>query len=153
MTLSALQSDLQSQVEHLNVRIAVIEWTIMDKDRVLQVCIEHPEGVDLELCVKVSDLIAPTIDECLVEEEQFILEVTSLGAEQPFGTTEEMAASIDQYVYVEFIEPIQQMMAVQGNLIEYQSDYIVVEYREKTRHKKLEIAHNNIKSARRAVKI
>ncbi|MGL5043251.1 MAG: ribosome maturation factor RimP [Culicoidibacterales bacterium] len=155
MSLEVLKKEIQAIVVPLSVQIADVSWQQMGKDKVLQVAINHPDGVDIDLCVVVTNMIETIVDSYMVEEENFFLEVTSLGAEQPFATFEELHGSLETWVHVAFNNEIDGLVSLDGSLtlVNDADKSIEITYKDRTRTKRIIVFYDNIRIIRRAVKI
>ncbi len=153
MSLEVLKKDLQEAVISAGVQIVTVSWEQFAGDKVLQVAINHPDGVDVDLCVAVTNMIETIIDSYMVEEENFFLEVTSLGAEQPFNTFAELHGAIGTWIHVELKEPVNGLNLLDGTLLAATDDeQIEIEYKDRTRNKQLITSYENVQFIRRAVK-
>jgi len=153
MSLDNLKKQLQPLVAPLETEIVSIIWDKHNGQRVLQLAIKSANGVDVDLCAAVSNAVEITVDEFVEDDEQFYLEVTSLGAEQPFTSYEELCTEIGAHIYAKLVNPVANFSEIIGDLIEAdETGKVTIAYRDKTRTKNLEIEYENINFIRRAVK-
>ncbi|MBP3853483.1 MAG: ribosome maturation factor RimP, partial [Erysipelotrichaceae bacterium] len=85
--------------------------------------------------------------------KEYNLEVCSPGAERPLKTEKQITGAIGSYVYAKLKDPKQGIADVTGDLKENREESIVIEYKEKTRKKSIEIDKSNLKELRTAVKV
>ena len=121
-------------------------------DWYLRIFIDTDEGLTMEECVAVTELIGIKLDEEDFIIEEYMMEVSSPGAERPLKTAEALAEAVGHHVNVVVKKPIDEMDEFQGDLLSFESGILVLECLFKTRRKKVEIDYQNIKKARLAVK-
>jgi ribosome maturation factor RimP len=73
--MSSLQADVESRLAAAQPQVEVLLVEIVGRDT-LRVFIDHPDGVTLELCERVTHQLAEL-------REQYALEVSSPGIERP----------------------------------------------------------------------
>lgn len=118
----------------------------------LRIFVDTDEGLTMEECVTVTELISRSLDEEDFITEEYMMEVSSPGAERPLKTAEAIAEAVGYHVNVTVKEAIDETSEFQGDLITFESDILVLECLFKTRKKKIEINYSNVKKARLAVK-
>lgn len=118
----------------------------------LRIFIDTEAGLTMEECVAVTELISNKLDEEDFIEEEYMMEVSSPGAERPLKTKESLLEAVGFHVNVTVKEEINEISEFQGDLISFESGILVLECLFKTRKKKIEIDYNNVKKARLAVK-
>jgi|GEM_PF-255256 Uncharacterized protein conserved in bacteria len=154
MSLIDLQAELTELTAPLGVEIVSLSWTKFNGNKVLELLINHPDGVDVDLCATVSETVVETVDRYMIEEENFYLEVASVGAEMPIKTLEEMQQALGAWIYVELHDAIQGAHTYEGELLSLdEEEEIILAYKDKTRTKEMKTNFANIKMARYAVKL
>ena len=118
----------------------------------LRVFVDTEEGLTMEDCVAVAELIGAKLDEKDFIAEEYMLEVSSPGAERPLKTAENLSEAVGNYVNVTVKEAIDGIFEFQGDLLSFDSTILVLECLFKTRKKKIEIDYSNVDTARLAVK-
>lgn len=122
-------------------------------DYFLRIFIEKNEGMlDMETCVTVSELISAMLDEKDPIKGEYILEVSSPGAEKQLKTFEQVVKSVGEYVYIQLINPMDGLDEVEGTIEDVENEDIQVSYLVKNIKKKVIINYKNIKFIRLAVK-
>lgn len=87
--------------------------TRVEDGKVLSVEIDHPNGIEIDDCVKVSEAVSLFLDETDPISEAYSLEVISAGAERHLRNDAEMLRAIGKYVHVETLE-----QTIEGTLLE-----------------------------------
>lgn len=131
-----------------------MEWLTNQQPPLLRISVEKKDGeTDLDTCATCSQLISDVLDEMDWYASEYNLEVCSPGAERPLKTEEHINREIGSYVYAKMKDPKQGLSDVYGTLIANNETSVCIEYKEKTRKKKIEIDKENLKEFRTAVKI
>lgn len=152
--MDKLETWIQSIVKENNCQLYEIEWLTNQNPPLLRVSIEKPNGsIDLDTCALVSEAIGTCLDEKDWYSKEYMLEVCSPGAEKELKTTEQMQQSIGKYVFVKLKDPKKGIDQVFGDLKNVDEHRVVIDYKEKTRTKTIEIERNNIDVIMTAVKV
>jgi len=118
----------------------------------LRIFVDTETGLTMEDCIAVTELISAKLDEEDFIAEEYMMEVSSPGAERPLKTEEDLIEAVGYHVHVELKEAIDEMTVFQGDLISFESGILILECLFKTRKKKIEIDYTFVKKARLAVK-
>lgn len=121
-----------------------IEYAKDRKSHILRVMIDKPEGIDIDDCIAVSDLLNPMLDELNPISEDYSLEVSSPGAERKLRNPSEIERAIGKFVHVETANE-----KIEGELSSYQNQIVTL----KVRNKIIEIAESDIQLIRQAIKM
>jgi ribosome maturation factor RimP len=78
--MSAIQADIESRLQAVEPQVEVLLAEVLG-GRLVRLYIDHPDGVTLELCERVSNHLSAI-------RERFALEVSSPGAERPLTKPE-----------------------------------------------------------------
>ena len=115
----------------------------------MRVSIDRPEGIDLETLAKCNEYLSLKLDAIDEDWEEYMLEVSSPGAEKELRNLVEVKKSIGQYVHAEVAD-----MVYEGTLEAVLDDaVIVIRYNAKGRFKTVKLAYQDLKLIRLAVKI
>jgi len=118
----------------------------------LRIFVDTDTGLTMEECVAVTELISAKLDEEDFIVEEYMMEVSSPGAERPLKTEEAILDAVGAHVNIRVNTPIDDIDEFQGDLIRFESGILTVSCLFKTRKKEVEIAYDNVKKARLAVK-
>ncbi|QWQ39413.1 ribosome maturation factor RimP [Gemella sp. zg-570] len=119
----------------------------------LRIYFDKDGGLNLDDCVKLSDLLSEEFDKEDFISDKYYLEVSSPGIEIELRNLEEISSSIGKYVCLKTYEKINNQKEFFGDLIAVDKENILIEYKDKTRVKKLEIDYAKIAKIRLAVKL
>ena len=130
-----------------------LEYIDTKQNKTLRVLIEHADGsMDLDTCVQVSEKLSLLFDEVTFLKDEYVLEVSSPGAERPLKNKEQFVRALKKYVYVKTKEPVLNYTEFYGDLEEVGEKSIRLSCKDKTRIRKVEIEWANIETAMTAVK-
>src|SRR3954449_12715661 len=80
MTMSAIQADIEARLNEAEPDVEVLLAEVVS-GRLVRLFIDHPDGVSLELCERITGHLAAV-------REQYALEVSSPGTERPLSKPE-----------------------------------------------------------------
>lgn len=117
----------------------------------LRVMIDKDDVIDLEEIVKVNELISPMLDEADLIQNEYVLDVTTFGAEKAIEV-DTLEKYVGKYVNIHLSNPYKGLNIIEGDLVSVDNDKVVITYREKTRLIKCELERKFIDKARLAIK-
>ena len=109
------------------------------------------EAIDLDQIMKVNDVVSPILDEADLIKTNYVLDVTTFGAEKKIDVTR-LEKYIGKYVNLHLIHPYKGLNIIEGTLESADNDCIVISFKEKTRVIKAELVRSDIDKARLAIK-
>ena len=115
---------------------------------ILRVILDKKDGLDIDLLAKANEYLSERIDKYDADMPEYMLEVSSRGAERTLDSEEEINEALDSYIHVETSN-----MVYEGVLVENNVDSITMTINIKGRFKKIPIKKEEIKLIRLAVKI
>ncbi len=117
----------------------------------LRVFIDKDDVVSLDDIVKVNDLISPILDEADLISSEYILDVSSFGAEKKIEL-ERLSHYVGKYVNLHLINPVNGENYYEGTLKEVTDNEVKLVYKIKTRDVEINLNRANIDKARLAIK-
>ncbi|MCY8917260.1 ribosome maturation factor RimP [Bacillus atrophaeus] len=141
----------QPIADNLQLELVDIEFVKEGQNWFLRVFIDSDNGVDIEECAKVSELLSEKLDEADPISQNYFLEVSSPGAERPLKKKADFDRSLGKNVYIKTYEPIDGVKVFEGELAEFDGQTVTVEMTIKTRKKRIDIPYEKIANARLAV--
>ena len=139
--------------EEKGFRVVDIEYIKEGKNWFLRIYIDKPGGVDLNDCAEFNELVSQKLDS--IEPDPipyaYYLEVSSPGAERPLKTEDDFVSAVDRYIHVSLFDPVDKHNVFDGYLRELTDNKIVMEVKEKTKTKEVEIERKNVSKARLAI--
>ena len=109
------------------------------------------EVIDLDDIMKVNDVISPLLDEADLIQTNYVLDVTTFGAEKKIDVAK-LEKYVGKYINVHLTNPIKGLNIIEGTLESVDNDKVIITYKEKTRVIKCEIVRSTIDKARLAIK-
>ena len=146
-----LEQQLNEKVESLGFTLVEVRSLIEKGDRILSIVVDRVEPIDMETIVNLSRDLNAYLDELNPFENSYTLDISSLGAEKPLKK-DELSNYIGRYVHVHLINPIAGENIYEGTLVGQDENQITLEYRVKTRTKRVDITKENISKIRLAIK-
>ena len=151
------------QAKNLNLIIEDVEWVKENGYNILRIIADKDGGLDINDATDLNNKISECLDNEDFISEEYMLEVSSPGAERELKKESDFFNSINEYVHVDFVNPIMitkdsKIIDCEGFLLSVTKDNneeinnIIVSVNIKGRIKKLEIERKNIKFIRRAIK-
>ena len=127
MTGDELQSLLEPTIENMGYELVDLELRLGGKDGVVRVFIDHPDGIGLDDCEKVSRVISALLD---IEDPlpgHYNLEVSSPGLDRKLTKIEHFQRFAGETVKVQMRFPIAGRRRFRGTLVTSDDENIVVE--------------------------
>ncbi|MCQ3035802.1 MAG: ribosome maturation factor RimP [Bacilli bacterium] len=142
---------IEPTVNKLGYDLADISLKREKGDLYLHIIIDKVDPISLDDIVKVTEEISPILDENDPISDNYILDVTSLGAEKPIKV-EQLEKYVEKYVNVHVTNPINGENYLEGNIQSVTSEQVTLTYRIKTRLVSVDIPRKDIDKARLAIK-
>jgi len=127
MTGDELARLLEPAIERLGYELSDLEAKLGGKGGVVRIFIDHPDGIGLEDCEKVSLAVSAMLD---VEDPlpgQYNLEVSSPGLDRKLTKGEHFQRFAGETVKVQMRFPIEGRKRFRGTLVSSDDENIVVE--------------------------
>ena len=139
----------------VNLEIVEVDYVLENGIRILRVIAEQEGDADVDVFGELNQLISDRID--LIPEKDFIeeeyyLEVSSVGIEKELKTDDDILKNIGKYVYVKTYEKVDGIKEVYGDLVDYKDGLVTIKYLVKTVRKQVVIQKDKISKIRLAVR-
>ena len=142
----------------LGLVIEEVEWVKESGTYILRIIGDkESESFDIDDCTKLNELISDALDKEDFIKEEYMLEVSSAGAEKVLKSKEDIIKNINNYVHIDFNNPVSilkdiRIHDIEGTLINVLEDSLELNVNLKGRMKKITIENSNIKLIRKAIK-
>lgn len=143
MKIEELKENLSKFLKSINYELYDLELRKNKKDTILTVYIDRPEGITIDEVVDATNQLNPYIDELDPIEGEYMLEVSSAGAEKELRTEQAIKQAIGKYVHVETYE-----QKIEG----YLNSFDGYEIQLKVKNRKIEINYEDVNLIRLAIK-
>lgn len=137
--------------DELDLELVDVEFVKEGKNWFLRVYIDSPEGVDIEVCGKVSEQLSEKLDAVDPISFPYFLEVSSPGVERPLKKEKDFNQAVGKQVYLKTYEPIEGEKVFEGKLTAFDGETLSVEATVKSRKKTFNIPFDKVANARLAV--
>lgn len=138
-----IHEKIRSIVEGLDYALYDIIEGNEDGKPVLKVLIDSADFIKIDDCISVSKALSEALDQDDPYQDEYLLEVSSAGAEHELRNDQEIARSIGKHVYVETYDQI-----FEGKLIKASTQTLTIEMKQK---KIKEIQLLDVKFIRQAI--
>ncbi len=121
MNLDLLKKKLTDFLEKTPYELYDVEYIPNKKDPILRVYIDSVKGITMDDVVKATHLLDPYIDGLDPIDHEYMLEVSSPGAEKELRSKEQIKASVDKQIYLETYE-----QKLEGKLVAFDGEYLTL---------------------------
>ena len=129
-----------SEVEKLGYELYDVQYTKEGKDYYLRIFIDKENGIDLNDCEKVSEIVNPILDSADYIKEMYFLEVSSPGIERVLRKDKHLEQSIGKEIDIKLFKPIEKQKELTGVLNKYDENNIYIQLQKE----EIQIERKNI---------
>ncbi len=148
MDLKIIENLLDPFIKENNLVYYGSSFEKEDGNFILRVLLDNEDNnIDINLLAKANEYLSNLIDNYDKDMPEYMLEVSSPGAERELRNDDEINKSLNKYIHVEV-----ENMIYEGTLVESDNDSITIKVNLKGRFKNFKILKNEIKFIRLAVK-
>ena len=155
-----LMSNIVAQTEMLvqpiceaaGVELVDVEYVKEGQSFFLRVYVDTPERIDIDQCADVAEALSQQLDQQDYIEGEYVLEVSSPGAERPLKTQEAVKGALGSYINVRTYKAIDGQKEFEGYLTNFEDEIMQLEIMVKTRKKIVEIPYDMASKVRLAIK-
>jgi ribosome maturation factor RimP len=127
VTMAGLRAMLEPGIRALGFELVDVEYSTGHGHNVLRVYIDHPQGITVDHCAKVSRQVSAVLD---VEDpipEAYVLEVSSPGLDRPLVRREDFERYAGETVKVRLLEAVLGRKNFKGTLVGVDGDQVLVD--------------------------
>ncbi len=146
-----LEQQVREKLNSYGYELISINSRTEKGEHILSIVIDRVEPIDMDAIVEISRVLNEYLDELNPFENSYTLDISSLGAEKPLQK-DKLGDYVNRYVHVHLINPIEGENIYEGTLVGQDEEKIALEYKVKTRTKKVDITKENISKIRLAIK-
>lgn len=148
MDINICKEILKPFLDEHNLTFYSVEYVKEFGENILRVIVDSKEGIDLDTLGQANEYLSERLDKYDQDMDNYLLEVSSRGAERTLDNDDEINEAIGKYIHVEL-----ENMIFEGYLLKFCDDVLEVKINIKGRIKNIKINKNEIKLVRLAVKI
>ena len=145
MNLEKIKEKLIPIIDKVGLSVYSIKTKREYGEKIVEILLDT-ETMDIDVLEKIHIEFIETLSDDDLDPDYF-LELSSLGAERPLSTKEELLKAVSKYIYLESPK-----YKGNGTLISFENDIILLEVNDKGRMKKIEIKFDDAKKMRQAIK-
>lgn len=117
----------------------------------LRVLVDKDEPISLDDIIAINDKISPLLDEADLIKDEYMLDVSSYGAEKKIDVNS-LEKYVGRYINIHLTNPYKGENYLEGDLVSVTKDEITLSYRIKTRKVDAIVDRKTIDKARLAIK-
>ena len=152
--LEKVKSYIEPLVNQRGLYLDKFSYEKRGKDYYLVIYVEKEDDViTLDEICEVSEIISNKLDEIDLINDNYILDVSTSGAEKPIKDFSKFDKYIGKYITVKLKNPVEGNNSYTGTLEEASEEKIKMSYKVKTRTKYVEILKSNITKANLTIQL
>jgi len=121
MQIQDIKNEVNSFLKTIGYELYDLEIVREEKDKILRIYIDKPEGITMDDVVSVTRQINPFIDELDPIEDEYMMEVSSPGAERELRSQEAIKHVLNRLVHVETFT-----QTFDGDLVDFDGDTLTL---------------------------
>ena len=114
---------------------------------ILRVLVNKKGGINIDELAEINNYLSDELDKLDIPYDEYMLEVSSPGAEMPLRNRDEVLENVGQYININTGDKV-----YEGTMLSFENDIVVIRVNLKGRFKNFEIPYDTIKKIRLAVK-
>ena len=114
---------------------------------ILRVLVNKKGGINIDELADINNYLSDELDKLEIPYDEYMLEVSSPGAEMPLRTPEEVSEHVGEYININTGDTV-----YEGTMISFDNNVVVIRVNLKGRFKNFEVPYESIKKIRLAVK-
>ena len=151
MDLVKVKSIIEPVINELGYELYSLNIKHELGDLILDVVVDRVAPINMDDIVSVTDKINEVLDETDPISEEYMLSISSLGAEKPLKVND-LHKYVGEYIHLHLTNPINGENIYEGEIKEVNEDSLTLTYRIKTRSKNIDVNFSNIYKVRLAIK-
>ncbi|MCF6464697.1 ribosome maturation factor RimP [Clostridium sp. Cult2] len=146
-TVKVIREHCEPIVEELGYDLVDLEYVKENGNSFLRFYIGKSEGISIDDCQKVSEIVGDKLDELDPIQESYYLEVSSPGLDRPLKNDKDLKRNIGKDIEISLYKAIDGKKKYIGELIDYTEDFIKIKEDNLTERKLKREAISQIKLA------
>lgn len=136
----------------LDIEIISVDYVREFGSNILRIIGRKIPSMSIDDASELNNLISEDLDKLDLIEDEYYLEVSSEGIEKELRTNSEIIEALGEYIYIEAKDENGTDLELYGTLNALDNEIVSIKVNQKGRIRTLNIAKNNIKLIRLAVK-
>lgn len=147
MELSKVEEILKPYLEEHDLKLYDLKWTKEFGSKILQVFIDSKDGINTDELALCNDFLSGELDKIDEDLGEYMLEVSSPGAEKALRNKDEVLESVGKYIHVSY-----DGLSYDGDLISFDGETLNIKVNIKGRYKNINVLYDKLVEIRLAVK-
>ena len=147
MNVKNIEDILNPYLEQNGFKLYDIGFVRESGMNILRVLVDKKGGINIDELSEINNYLSDELDKLDIPYDEYMLEVSSPGAEMPLRNPEEVLEHIGSYININTGDTV-----YEGTMISFDNNIVVIRVNLKGRFKNFEVPYENIKKIRLAVK-
>lgn len=109
-----------------NYELVDVEYVKEMGNYFLKVYIHKPEGINLDDCQKVSQILSEELDKKDLIKGNYYLEVSSPGLDRPLKNNKDYKRNLNKEIEIKLFSPLNNLKKYEGLLVDYNDENIYI---------------------------
>lgn len=124
---SKVQTLIEKEITDLGYDLYDVEYLKEGRDFYLRIYINSENGIGIEDCEKVNNVIDPILDEHDFIKDPYFLEVSSVGLERNLRKGKHYREAIGENIEIKLFKKINNTKTLEGKLIDFENGILKIE--------------------------
>ena len=124
---SKVQALIENEITDLGYELYDVEYLKEGRDFYLRIYINSKNGIGIEDCEKVNNVIDPILDEKDFIKDQYFLEVSSVGLERNLRKEKHFKEAIGENIEIKIYKKINNTKTIEGKLENIENGILKIE--------------------------
>ena len=124
---SKVQELIENEITDIGYELYDVEYLKEGRDFYLRIYINSKNGIGIEDCEKVNNVIDPILDEKDFIKDQYFLEVSSVGLERNLRKEKHFKEAIGENIEIKLYKKINNTKTIEGKLENFENGILKIE--------------------------
>lgn len=124
--INAIREHCEPIIEELGYDLVDLEYVKENNENYLKFYIGKPEGITIDDCQRVSEIVGDKLDELDPIEESYYLEVSSPGLDRPLKTDKDLRRNLGKEVEISLYKSLEGKKKYVGELVDFSDNSIKI---------------------------
>ena len=124
---SKVQALIENEITDLGYELYDVEYLKEGREFYLRIYINSKNGIGIEDCEKVNNVIDPILDEKDFIKDQYFLEVSSVGLERNLRKEKHFKEAIGENIEIKLYKKINNTKIIEGKLENFENGILKIE--------------------------
>lgn len=124
---SKVQALIENEITDLGYELYDVEYLKEGREFYLRIYINSKNGIGIEDCEKVNNVIDPILDEKDFIKDQYFLEVSSVGLERNLRKEKHFKEAIGENIEIKLYKKINNTKTIEGKLENFENGILKIE--------------------------